>query len=174
MMKRMAPIVEVLEDNDSDSYSEDDNDDNTDNQQPAKRPTEPRKPAARPTTWHKCDLDNEALPEYQHTASSNYTETKLYYFTRYYSPELIRHIIHQTNLYTAQKDINTTFTTTEDEMMIFVAILIYMGIVPISSTEDYWAMETRVPQVANLMSSKRFRLLKRVVHINDNAKIPEH
>ncbi|KAI4825296.1 hypothetical protein KUCAC02_020982, partial [Chaenocephalus aceratus] len=40
------------------------------------------------------------------------------------------------------------------------------------SVEDYWAMETRVPQVANLMSSKRFRLLKRVVHFNGNTELP--
>ncbi|KAJ4935696.1 hypothetical protein JOQ06_017225 [Pogonophryne albipinna] len=31
----------------------------------------------------------------------------------------------------------------------------YMGISELPAVEDYWAMETRVPQVANLMSSKR-------------------
>ncbi|KAJ8002308.1 hypothetical protein DPEC_G00178530 [Dallia pectoralis] len=57
-------------------------------------------------------------------------------------------------------------------MMTFVAILIYMGIAELPSIDDYWAMETRVSQVANLMSSKRFKLLKRVVHFNNNAQIP--
>lgn len=33
-------------------------------------------------------------------------------------------------------------------------------------------METRVPQVANLMSSKRFRLMRRLVHFTDNTQIP--
>ncbi|KAG0713556.1 PiggyBac transposable element-derived protein 4 [Chionoecetes opilio] len=47
-----------------------------------------------------------------------------------------------------------------------------MGITDLPSVNDYWAMETRVPQVANLMSSERFRLLKRMVHFNDNSKIP--
>ncbi|KAK5907130.1 hypothetical protein CesoFtcFv8_005010 [Champsocephalus esox] len=47
-----------------------------------------------------------------------------------------------------------------------------MGISELPAVEDYWAMETRVPQVANLMSSKRFRLLKRVVHFNDNTELP--
>ncbi|KAJ8335353.1 hypothetical protein SKAU_G00386950 [Synaphobranchus kaupii] len=56
--------------------------------------------------------------------------------------------------------------------MTFLAILMYMGIAELPAVEDYWAMETRVPQVANLMSSKRFRLLKRVVHFNDNTEIP--
>ncbi|XP_042355550.1 piggyBac transposable element-derived protein 3-like [Plectropomus leopardus] len=66
----------------------------------------------------------------------------------------------------------TPFTTSVDEMMNFVAIFVYMGIAELSSIEDYWAMETRVPQVANLMSSKRFSLMKRLVHFNDNTQIP--
>ncbi|KAJ8402192.1 hypothetical protein AAFF_G00370570 [Aldrovandia affinis] len=33
-------------------------------------------------------------------------------------------------------------------------------------------MDTRVPQDANLMSSKRFKLMKRLVHFNDNTQIP--
>lgn len=33
-------------------------------------------------------------------------------------------------------------------------------------------MYTRLTQVANLMSSKRFRLMKRLVHFNDNTQIP--
>ena len=43
-----------------------------------------------------------------------------------------------------------------------------MGIVHCPSLDDYWAMDTRVPQVADLMSSKRFRLLRRTIHFNDN------
>ncbi|KAJ8007585.1 hypothetical protein DPEC_G00095560 [Dallia pectoralis] len=49
-------------------------------------------------------------------------------------------------------NINTTFANTEDEMMTFVAIVIYMGIAELPSIDDYWAMETRVSQVTNLMS----------------------
>lgn len=71
-------------------------------------------------------------------------------------------------------NINTTFATTEDAIMNFVAILIYMGIAELPPVDDYWAMETRVSQVANLMSSKRFKLLKRVVHFNNNAQIPSN
>ncbi|RXN14547.1 piggyBac transposable element-derived 3-like protein [Labeo rohita] len=67
-----------------------------------------------------------------------------------FSPQVIKHITYQTNLYATQKDVNTTFTTTEDKMRNFVAILLYMGISELPSIDDYWAMETRVPQVANL------------------------
>lgn len=78
---------------------------------------------------------------------------------------------YQTNLYATQKEINTTFSTNDKEIMTFLAILIYMGVVELPSVEDYWAMETRVPQVANLMSSKRFKLLKRVIQFIDNSQI---
>ncbi|KAK5909525.1 hypothetical protein CesoFtcFv8_003448 [Champsocephalus esox] len=152
----------------------DDDDDDDDDKQPAlqaKRPTKPRKSAARPTTWHKADLENPELPEYQHSPP-DYIKTPFQYFTRYFGPEIVTHITYQTNLYATQKDINTTFTTNENEIMTFLSILMYMGISELPSVEDYWAMETRIPQVANLMSSKRFRLLKRVVHFNDNTELP--
>ncbi|XP_036008037.1 piggyBac transposable element-derived protein 3 [Fundulus heteroclitus] len=169
--KRLQPAVEVIQDSGSDSYSEDNDDD--DNEQPApqaKKPSKPSKSAARPTTWHKVDLNNTALPEYQHS-TPDYIDVPFQYFTRYFDDQIIRHITYQTNLYAAQKDINTTFTTNENEILTFVAILIYMGIVELPSVDDYWAIETRVPQVAQLMSSKRFRLLKRVIHFNDNSMI---
>ncbi|CAG6016111.1 unnamed protein product [Menidia menidia] len=152
--KRLQPAVEVLQDSGSDIYSVDNDDD--DNEQPApqaKRPSKPSKSAARPTTWHKVDLNNTALPEYQHS-TPDYIDVPFQYFTRYFDNQIIRHITYQTNLYAAQ-DINTTFTTNKNEILAFVTILIYMGIVELPSVDDYWAIETRVPQVAKLMSSKR-------------------
>ncbi|XP_030260438.1 piggyBac transposable element-derived protein 3-like isoform X1 [Sparus aurata] len=128
-------------------------------------------PQARKTTLKKVELDDRALPEYQRS-HPDFMESPFQYFSRYFSPELIELITCQTNLYASQKDIDTTFTTSLDEMMNFVAILVYMGIAKLPSVYDYWAMETRVPQVANLMSSKRFSLMKRLVHFNDNTQIP--
>ena len=75
------------------------------------------------------------------------------------------------NLYANQKDIATTFSTTDHEISNFVAILLYMGVVSLPSLDDYWAMDTRVSQVADIMSSKRFRLLRRTIHFNDNTQI---
>ncbi|KAJ8402191.1 hypothetical protein AAFF_G00370560 [Aldrovandia affinis] len=118
--KCVRPAVEVLEDED-DNYDEDE-----DQSAPqAKRPTKQRKSAARPTTWKKVDLNNPALPEYQHSPP-DFVDTPLQYFSRYFSPQVIEHITYQTNLYATQMDVNTTFTTTEDEVMTFVAMLIYL------------------------------------------------
>ncbi|XP_034041964.1 piggyBac transposable element-derived protein 3-like [Thalassophryne amazonica] len=173
--KCIQPPVEVLQDSGSDSFSEDrdgDDDDNVQQAPQAQKQSKSSKSAARPTTWHKVDLNNTALPEYQHIPPE-YIDMPFQYFRRYFDAQMISHITYQTNLYAAQKDMNTTFTTNENEVMTFLAILIYMGVVQLPSIEDYWAMETRVPQVANLMSSKRFRLLRRVVHFNDNTQITD-
>lgn len=168
--KRLQCAVEVLQD--SDCKNSGDDDDYIGQPGPkAKRSSKSSKSAARPTTWHKVDLNNPPLPEYMHPLP-DIIQTPLQYFTRYFHAQVIRHITYQTNLYAAQKNINTTFTTNEDEIMTFLAILIYMGVVELPSIDDYWAMETRVPQVANLMSSKRFRLLKGVIHFNDNTELP--
>ena len=81
---------------------------------------------------------------------------------------MLEHITHQTNLYARQKSIVTSFTTTKDEIVQFLGILMFMGIGQYPSLDDYWAKDTRVPQVAQVMSSKRFRLLRRTIHFNDN------
>ncbi|KAK3889044.1 hypothetical protein Pcinc_006920 [Petrolisthes cinctipes] len=83
----------------------------------------------------------------------------------------MNNITYPTNLYATQKDIASNFATTEEDIMVFISILIYMGIVELPSLDDHWAMTTRVPQVANLMSSKRFRLLRRTIHFNDNSQL---
>ena len=49
-------------------------------------------------------------------------------------------------------------------------IILYMGIGECPSLDDYWATDTRVPQVADLMGSKRFRQLRRCIHFNDNSQ----
>lgn len=127
-----------------------------------------RKQAPRRTSWKKVDVDKPTLPEYQHHPP-DFVATPFEYFSKYFSPHVINHITYQTNLYATQNDVNTTFVTTENEIMNFVAVLIYMGINVLPSVDDYWAMESRVSQVANIMSSKRFKLLKRLVHFNDNS-----
>lgn len=98
--KCVRPAVEELDDDDDDN----DNDENEDEDQPApqaKGHTKKGKPAARLTTWNKVDLDNQALPEYQHFPP-DFIETPYNYFSRYFSPQVIKHITYQTNLNATQ------------------------------------------------------------------------
>ena len=59
-----------------------------------------------------------------------------------FTSEIIEHIVYQTNLYTKQKDINTSFITNSNEKINFIGILIYMGIVSMPSINDYWSKWT--------------------------------
>lgn len=124
----------------------------------------------RPTTWKKEDLSNPPLAQYVHQPGL-FLENPYHYFSRFFSPELIKHIVYQTNLYGTQKDVATTFSTDESEILSFLAILLYMGVCNLPSLDDYWAIASRVPQVAEIMSSKRFKLLRRYIHFNDNYQI---
>lgn len=122
------------------------------------------------TTWRKVDINNPPLEPCEHIPPE-YVQNPQCYFFNFFSAQLMKHITYQMNLYATQRDVNTTFQTTEDEIVNFVAVLLYMGVVQCPALDGYWAMCTRVPQVADIMSSKRFRLLRRTVHFNDNSQV---
>lgn len=83
--------------------------------------------------------------------------------------ELLEDIVYQTNLYTRQKDVNITSIDTED-LLVFVGIVLYMGVVRMPSLEDYWAVHTNIPQITEYMSSKRFKQIRSKLHFNDTER----
>ncbi|XP_066937354.1 piggyBac transposable element-derived protein 2-like [Macrobrachium rosenbergii] len=85
--------------------------------------------------------------------------------------ELIEHLVYQTNLYARQSDLREPFKTATLDVLVFLGILIYMGMVHLPSIEDYWATDTRVPQVADFMSLKRFLIMRAKIHFIDNQQI---
>ena len=119
----------------------------------------------------KQDISHPPLPEYVHKAPP-FVPDAYVYFRMFFTDELLESISYQTNLYATQQSVNTTFKTSPEEIMNYIAVLLYMGVVPLPSLDDYWSVKTRVPQVASIMSSKRFRLLRRTIHFNDNSQIP--
>ena len=90
------------------------------------------------------------------------------YFEDMFPLNLIDEIVFQTNLYARQKDVNTSFQIDRHEFMVFLGIVIYMGVCDLPAIEDYWAMMTRVPQIADCMSSKRFCTIRSLLHFNNN------
>ena len=52
--------------------------------------------------------------------------------------------------------------------MVFLGLIVYMGLLPIPSIVDFWAVHTRVPQVADYMSRNRFKTIRSTLHFNDN------
>lgn len=84
---------------------------------------------------------------------------------------LLEDIVFQTNLYARQQNVNTTFQIDMHELMVFIGIVQYMGVDSLPAIEDYWRTHTRVAQVADLISSKRFRTIRSLLHFNNNDNL---
>lgn len=109
---------------------------------------------------------NPTMPQCVHQPRL-FVEGPDFYFSWFFTPALINHIAHRTNLYATQRDVATTSTTDENGILSLVAILLYMGVCSLTSLDDFWALTTRVLQVAEAASSKHFRLPWRTVHLSN-------
>lgn len=85
---------------------------------------------------------------------------------------LVQLIVEESNRYAAQEGIE--FFTTDDEIKAFIGLLYFMGYHKLPSTRNYWSTEEdlMVPFVYNVMSLKRFELIKRCLHFNNNDAAP--
>uniref|UniRef100_A0A672L7S8 PiggyBac transposable element-derived protein domain-containing protein n=1 Tax=Sinocyclocheilus grahami TaxID=75366 RepID=A0A672L7S8_SINGR len=97
----------------------------------------------RPTQWHKKNL------------------------------EMIQHVAHHTNLYSAQ-ELGDPIKTSPEEIEDFLSMLLFMGVFKFPSLEDYWHNDSRFSVIADIMPRKRFQLLRRYIHFNDNQQCSEN
>ena len=116
------------------------------------------------------DITYDPLPAFQHP-SPLCIRSPTEYFQDMFSMDLLEDIVYQTNLYARQRNVNTNFSTDKHELMVFIGIVLYMGIGHFPAIDDYWATYTRVPQVADVMSSKRFKLIRSLLHFNNNENL---
>ena len=79
-------------------------------------------------------------------------------------------MVKQTLLYATFKG-EDSFTVSEEEMKVFIAILIVSGIVPVSSRRLFWKNSkiTRNDAVYNAMRRNRFEKLIQFLHFADNT-----
>ncbi|KAK3892433.1 hypothetical protein Pcinc_003666 [Petrolisthes cinctipes] len=120
--------------------------------------------------WKKEDICISSLPEFSPLAPDCIL-SPWEYFLLMLPIDLLEDVVYQTNLYAKQKDVNTSFSIDIHELMQFIGIVIYKGVVHLPSIEDYWATKTRIPQVADMMASKRFRLIRSLLHFNNNENV---
>lgn len=113
-----------------------------------------------------CDIDPVDLKEFVDW-------TPMQYFQQFIDADIISHITLQTNLYAAQKDINTSFSTDEAAIRIFLGILILSSIIRMPSYKMYWAYATRFPVIADAMSRNAFERIKSNLHLNDNSTMKQ-
>ena len=58
---------------------------------------------------------------------------------------------------------------TENDIERFIACLLYMPIIKLPSTRNYWSSSLAVPQVANLVPVSQFEELKEFLHFSDST-----
>ncbi|CAG4996426.1 unnamed protein product [Parnassius apollo] len=96
------------------------------------------------------------------------------YFSRFFSGEVINHIVEQTNLYEAPKKSMKWEPVTSADIKAFIGMIIIMGIHVLPSIDLYWSSDPlfRVNEVAEIMTCKRFKKILENLHLNDNSQIP--
>ena len=106
--------------------------------------------------WKVDDIASSTQQEYLHAKPISVLQS-FEYFEKIFSNELVDHIVYETNLYAKQLDVNTSFNTNRQEIMNLVGMILYMGVVNLPAIRDYWNTFTRISQVADVMSSTRFK-----------------
>ena len=81
-------------------------------------------------------------------------------------------IAEQTNLYSVQNK-GSSIETNAKEMEQFLGIHILMGGIELPDYDMYCVAETRYPKVPDIMSNNCYKLLRRYIHVVDNAKKDE-
>ncbi|XP_068238414.1 piggyBac transposable element-derived protein 2-like [Palaemon carinicauda] len=122
---------------------------------------------ARAEEWKKDDIDIPALPNFINP-QPDFLREPYKYFSQFFIAELREHIVFQSNLYLRQKDVGSNFHMSEEDLMVFFGLIVYMGLVRLPSIVDFRAVKTRTLQVADFMSSNRFKLIRSSLQFNDN------
>ncbi|XP_022823361.1 piggyBac transposable element-derived protein 3-like [Spodoptera litura] len=118
--------------------------------------------------WKKAVFRHLATMEEESDSIGDATiQTPLEYFYKFFSPDILTHILEQSNAYAVSKT-GRTLGLTEDELRDFIAIHIIMGVVSMPSYTDYWSLRYRYKLVADLMPLKRYQQIRRYLHFVDN------
>jgi hypothetical protein len=87
------------------------------------------------------------------------------YLQCFLTPSLVSTMATNTNLYAASKQAPAGWATSEEELWLFIAVHICMGIAELPSLHMYWAEKWRQPYVSAAFSRNRFTELLRYFHI---------
>lgn len=93
-------------------------------------------------------------------------------FLELFDENLFTHIVKQSNIYAHQSN-NHDFHLTVRDLKSFIGILILSGYHRLPRQYMYWesASDSGVTLIKNSMSYKKFKLIKKFIHFNDNLKV---
>ena len=104
--------------------------------------------------------DTQFLGENFHTDNTD-IESPFYYFRRFFDKEMVFSTSDNTNLYSAQCNLDKgNIRTSETEIEQYLGILLRMCIVKIPQCRMYWDITSRYEPAAHVMSRDRFETLK--------------
>jgi len=137
-----------------------------------KEPVQKKKKRTYNYNWQKEELlgpDNE-WPEMSLCRPSP-DKTPLEYFKCFLDDEVITLLVKYTNQYAAKR--NKLGNCTDDEMLVFIAILLLSGYVNVPRRAMYWQqnLDSHNPLVAKAMSRDRFDFIMSNLHVCNNDKL---
>ena len=120
--------------------------------------------------WRKAELDVGDIEKNVTFSMPDEVGTALQYFKRLFDKNIIQMIVDQFNLYSVQET-GHSINMNCNEMAAFISILLYTGLVKMSTFIDFWAQGTRFALIADAMPFKHFQKLRRFIHFNDNTEV---
>lgn len=95
-------------------------------------------------------------------------ETPYEFFRVFFSNDLIKEIVQETNLYAVQKKPERPPVFTEMDIKQYIGIIIYISMVHMPNTRSYWSEELRFAPIADVMPINKFEKIRQYIHFNDN------
>ncbi|KAL1448702.1 hypothetical protein MTO96_028188 [Rhipicephalus appendiculatus] len=140
-------------------------------------PPRPKKASKDPRAWRRTTQFSGAILETEfqplRVTHSELVDVEPFdLFARLLNKEIIGLITDESNRY-AQQQNDHNVSTTEHDILQFVAILFLSGYHKLPRSDLYWskAEDLSVPLVANTMSRAKFRLIKRYIHACDSQNL---
>ncbi|XP_036323860.1 piggyBac transposable element-derived protein 2-like [Rhagoletis pomonella] len=135
----------------------------------------------RPPKWKKAYTilapDNftpsSNLPDETTSLAASQQMTTLKIFNMLWTDDIMQHVTFHTNLYAEQKG-GTYKPVAADEMSVFIAVNLVMGVKKSPSYRDYWSSspDLRDEYISHFMSLSRFSWILGNLHLNDNNLLP--
>lgn len=100
-------------------------------------------------------------------------KTPIGYFRQFFDYILLDQIVEQSNLYSVQINPNKPLKLNKSELEQFFGCVIYMSVFNLPRSRMFWAKNSRVNQVADVMSRDRWEAIKNNLHLNDNTQAPQ-
>ncbi|XP_064113666.1 piggyBac transposable element-derived protein 3-like [Macrobrachium nipponense] len=127
---------------------------------PMEEEGEPNPKRSRADEWKKEDIDIRALPNFIHQ-KPDYLREPYEYFSQFFTTELREHIVYQSNLYSRQKDVGSNFHMSEEDLMVFLGLIVYMGrVVPLPSIVGLLGREDQDSSSCRLHVQDRFKAIR--------------